>query len=161
RSGREPESWPRRCGREHVRADTSVHAPVRGLREVARRAQLLRLPARAAGVDTAGSDCLYSARAGESAERRCPMQYTQLRADSATDPFDGDPFDDESFFLSDTNLTATVDQRDMETLALELMRHPLVQEGREVAMGRFRILGGKHGSNAPEEALEGIEAKMD
>jgi hypothetical protein len=90
------------------------------------------------------------------------MHNTQLKSEAvSSDPFAGDPFDDESFFLSDVNLTATVDQRDLEAQALEMMSHPLVVQAREVAMGRFRILGGKYGSNAPAEALEGIEAKMD
>jgi hypothetical protein len=81
------------------------------------------------------------------------MQSTQLTPASPST----DPFADDSHFLSDVNLTATVEQRDLEALALELMSHPTIQEARAHAMHRFRILG----AGAPAEALEGIEAKMD
>ena len=90
------------------------------------------------------------------------MQRTELKpAARSRDPFERDPFDDDSFFLSDVNMTATVDQRELERLGLEMMSHPVVSEARANAMMRFKILGGKHGSNAPAEAFEGIEAKMD
>jgi hypothetical protein len=66
-------------------------------------------------------------------------------------------FDDPSYFLSETNATATAEQRELEALALELTSHPLVVEGRQQAMQRFKIMG----AAAPPEALEGFEAKMD
>ena len=66
-------------------------------------------------------------------------------------------FGDRAYFLSDTNATATSEQRELEALALELMSHPLVVEGRQAAMQRFRIMG----ATAPPEALAGFEAKMD
>lgn len=68
---------------------------------------------------------------------------------------------DQSFFLSSTNPTATTDQRDLEAEALELMSHPLVVQGRANAAMRFKILAGEHGSHAPAEAFDGIEAKLD
>jgi hypothetical protein len=89
------------------------------------------------------------------------MPTTQLNTQiAATDPFDGDPFDDDSFFLSEVNRTATVDQRDLEALALEMLDSPVVVAARENAEMRFRILAGEHGSHAPAEAFVGIEAKM-
>lgn len=89
----------------------------------------------------------------ESADRRYPV------LEAATEP--QNLFDDASFFLSETNPTATVDQRDLEAEALRLMGHPLVQQGRQNAAMRFQILAGEHGSHAPAEAFEGIEAKLD
>ncbi|MDT7788270.1 MAG: hypothetical protein QOF58_6689 [Pseudonocardiales bacterium] len=69
-------------------------------------------------------------------------------------------FDDETFFLSLTNPTATVDQRELEAEAIELLDHPLVVQGRENAFMRFKVMASKYGANAPAEAFEGIEAKM-
>jgi hypothetical protein len=86
------------------------------------------------------------------------MQSTQLTTRTvSSDPFDGDPFDDDSFFLSEVNRTATVEQRELEALALELLSHPVVVDARAQAMNRFKILG----SGAPAEAFEAIDRKMD
>ncbi len=78
---------------------------------------------------------------------------------SAT-PASSDLFDDDSFFLSKVNATATADQRDLEALALELMTTDRIRAAGARAEEMFRILGGKYGANAPAEALEGIDAKM-
>ena len=89
------------------------------------------------------------------------MHSSQLtRQAVSSDPFDGDPFDDDSFFLSEVNRTATVEQRDLEALALVLLDSPVVVAARENAEMRFRILAGEHNSHAPAEAFVGIEAKM-
>lgn len=71
-----------------------------------------------------------------------------------------DLFTDDSFFLSSVNPTATVDQRDLEALALEMLDTPEIVAARENAEMRFRILAGDHGSHAPDEAFEGIAAKL-
>ena len=84
------------------------------------------------------------------------MQSTQLTTETAS----RNSFDDDSFFLSEVNLTATVEQREMEALALEMLDSPVIVAARENAEHRFRILAGEHGSNAPAEAFVGIEAKM-
>jgi hypothetical protein len=68
-------------------------------------------------------------------------------------------FDDDSFFLSKTNPTATVDQRDLEALALEVVKNPVIGDARAQAMTRFKIMGGW--DQIPAEALENIDAKMD
>lgn len=70
-------------------------------------------------------------------------------------------FDDDSFFLSKTNPTATTDQREMEREALSLMGHELIVGARANAFGRFKVMASEHGAHAPDEAFEGIEAKMD
>jgi hypothetical protein len=82
-----------------------------------------------------------------------PLKY------SAT-PASSDLFDDDAFFLSRVNATATADQRDLEALALELLETDRIQAARTRAEEMFRILGGKYGANAPAEALHGIDAKM-
>lgn len=69
-------------------------------------------------------------------------------------------FDDDDFFLSDVNATATADQRDMESLALELLDTERIRAAWSRAEEMFRILGGKYGAQAPAEALERIEPKM-
>src|SRR5271167_2523713 len=69
-------------------------------------------------------------------------------------------FDDDTFFLSRVNATTTTDQRDLESLALQLLDHSRIRAAWERAEQMFRILGSKHGANAPAEALEGIDAKM-
>lgn len=69
-------------------------------------------------------------------------------------------FEDDTFFLSATNATATADQRDLETLALDLLEHPRIRAARDRAEEMFRILGGKYGANAPAEAYENIDVKM-
>jgi hypothetical protein len=65
-------------------------------------------------------------------------------------------FEDESYFLSELNPTATVDTRDIEDEALSLLDHPAILNAREQATWRFKVLG----AAAPEEALQGIEDKM-
>jgi hypothetical protein len=80
------------------------------------------------------------------------MQNTQIVS--------SDLFTDESFFLSETNPTATVEQRDLEALALEMLDSPVIVAARENAAMRFKILAGEHGSHAPAEAFTGIEVKM-
>jgi hypothetical protein len=79
--------------------------------------------------------------------------------DAAVEP--QDLFAERSYFLSPVNPTATVDQRDLEAEGLAMMDHPLVQQARANAAMRFKILAGEHGSHAPPEAFEGIEAKLD
>jgi hypothetical protein len=71
-----------------------------------------------------------------------------------------DLINDGAFFLSDVNATATIEQRDLESLALELLDSDRIRAARERAEQMFRILGGKYGANAPAEALEGIDDKM-
>jgi hypothetical protein len=69
-------------------------------------------------------------------------------------------FDDDSFFLSKTNPTATVDQRDLEALALEVVKDPVIVAARAHAMQRFTIMGGGP-ERIPAEALEHMDAKLD
>jgi hypothetical protein len=71
-----------------------------------------------------------------------------------------DWFDDESFFLSKSNPTATVDQRDLEALALEVVKDPVIVAAREHAKQRFVIMGGGP-EVIPAEALANMDAKMD
>ena len=68
-------------------------------------------------------------------------------------------FDDQSFFLSKTNPTATADQRDLEALALEVVQDPVIVAARAQALLRFKIMAGMDAITA--EAMEGIDAKMD
>ena len=68
-----------------------------------------------------------------------------------------DRYADEAFFLSSVNPTATVDQRDLEALALELVKTPTIVDAQAQATTRFKIMGG---SDIPAEALEGIDEKM-
>ena len=86
------------------------------------------------------------------------MQKTMERSR----PRSSELFDDKSFFLSEVNTTATVEQRDLESLALELLETERIQAAWERAEQMFRILGGKYGARAPEEALveEDIYRKM-
>jgi len=70
------------------------------------------------------------------------------------------PFDDDSFFLSETNPTATVDQRELEALALEVVRDPVIVAAREHAKQRFVIMGGGPGV-IPAEAMADLDAKLD
>jgi hypothetical protein len=65
-------------------------------------------------------------------------------------------FEDESYFLSGVNPTATRDQREIERLALELLDSPLIKQAREEAAGRFKVFG----SAAPAEAWDGFEDRM-
>lgn len=67
---------------------------------------------------------------------------------------------DDSFFLSEVNATATVDQRELESLALEMLDNDRVKAAWGRAEEMFRILGGKYGANAPEEAYRDIDRKM-
>jgi hypothetical protein len=66
-------------------------------------------------------------------------------------------FNDRDYFLSETNPTATIDTREIEDEALSMVDTPQVLDGRAQALWRFKVLG----KDAPPEALEGIEAKMD
>jgi hypothetical protein len=66
-------------------------------------------------------------------------------------------FDDDNYFLSASNPTATSDTRDIEDEALALLDHPAIVNARAQATWRFKVLG----SAAPDEALEGIEEKME
>jgi hypothetical protein len=71
-----------------------------------------------------------------------------------------DWFDDADFFLSRTNPTATADQRDLEALALEVVKDPVIVAAREHAKQRFVIMGG--GPDViPAEALADLDAKLD
>jgi hypothetical protein len=67
---------------------------------------------------------------------------------------------DDLFFLSEVNATATVDQRDLESLALQMLDDDRVKAGWARAEQMFRILGGKYGAKAPEEAYRDIDRKM-
>ena len=67
---------------------------------------------------------------------------------------------DDSFFLSEVNATATADQRDLESLALEMLGNDRVKAAWARAEEMFRILGGKYGAQAPEEAYRDIDRKM-
>jgi Protein of unknown function (DUF1214) len=68
-----------------------------------------------------------------------------------------DLFSDQDFFLSAINPTATADQRDLEALALELVKSPIIVDAQAQATTRFKIMAG---SDIPAEALEGIDDKM-
>jgi Protein of unknown function (DUF1214) len=71
-----------------------------------------------------------------------------------------DLFSDDTFFLSPTNPTATVDQRDLEAEALELLDHPLIAQAREHARSRFMIMASDHGAHAPADALARTESML-
>lgn len=75
-------------------------------------------------------------------------------------PLATDLFGDETFFLSQTNPTATVDQRALEAEALELVDHPLILQAREHARMRFTIMASERGAQAPAEALARIEPML-
>lgn len=64
----------------------------------------------------------------------------------------------DDFFLSKINPTATVDQIEMEKLALELVQTPLIRRAKESAANRYKTMAGR---NIPAEALENFDAKMD
>lgn len=66
-------------------------------------------------------------------------------------------FADRSFFLSETNWTATADQRDLETRAIELLDHPAIVEATGVATMRFNVLAG---DRVPPEARTGMAERM-
>jgi hypothetical protein len=66
-------------------------------------------------------------------------------------------FTDRDFFLSTLNPTATVDQRNLETLALQVVRSPTIVDAQAQATLRFKIMAG---SDIPAEALENIDQKM-
>ncbi|BDB44214.1 hypothetical protein IWGMT90018_46600 [Mycobacterium kiyosense] len=68
-----------------------------------------------------------------------------------------DRFADEAFFLSRVNPTATADQRELEALALEIVKSPTIVDAQAQATTRFKIMGG---SDIPAEALDGIDEKM-
>src|SRR5262245_54611491 len=69
-----------------------------------------------------------------------------------------DAFTDEDYFLSERNPTASVDQRELETQALELLDHPVIVKAREGAALRFRYMAGHE---IPDEAMEGFDWKME
>ena len=52
----------------------------------------------------------------------------------------------DGFFLSPSNPTATVDQRDMEALALKVMEMPIVKKARENVAMRWKTIIGKEGT---------------
>jgi hypothetical protein len=66
-------------------------------------------------------------------------------------------FTDPDFFLSELNPTATVDQRDLEALALQVVQSPTIVDAQAQATLRFKIMAG---SDIPAEALENIDEKM-
>lgn len=89
------------------------------------------------------------------------MQATELSTERAkSDQIGGDPFADDTYFLSSVNMTATTEQRDLEALALEWLDSPVIQQAQAGAEARFRIFAGKHNSHAPDEAFVGIESKL-
>ena len=68
-----------------------------------------------------------------------------------------DGLSDAAYFLSPINPTATVEQRDLEALALEVVKSPTIVNAQAQATTRFKIMGG---AEIPAEALEGIDEKM-
>ena len=64
----------------------------------------------------------------------------------------------DSFFLSKTNPIATVETRDLEALALELVKTPAIIKAKGAAARRWKIMAG---SGLPAEAWEDFDAKMD
>ena len=60
-------------------------------------------------------------------------------------------------FLSKTNPTATVDQRDAEALAMQIIQTPIVRAARDQAARRFRVLA----KDMPDEAWPNFESMMD
>lgn len=64
----------------------------------------------------------------------------------------------DSFFLSATNPLATVDQRDLEVLALRIMQTPEVQKAREISAARMKMLAGP---DVPAEAWSSFEDVME
>jgi len=68
-----------------------------------------------------------------------------------------DGLSDAAYFLSTINPTATVEQRELEALALEVVKSPTIVNAQAQATARFTIMGG---ADIPAEALEGIDEKM-
>ncbi|RNL66791.1 DUF1214 domain-containing protein [Zhongshania marina] len=75
------------------------------------------------------------------------------------------PFDGEQslalgsdHFLSTSNPTATLDQREMEALGIEMLQHPRVKMAREAAARRWRMMCT---DEVPAEAWVNFEQKMD
>ena len=63
----------------------------------------------------------------------------------------------DSHFLAATNPIATADQRDIETLAQELLQTPLIRKAKTQASNRWKILAG---ANVPAEAMVNFDAMM-
>lgn len=63
-----------------------------------------------------------------------------------------------SHFLSATNPTATVDQRDMEALGLKMLQMPVIVRAREAAARRWKMMCTRE---VPAEAWVNFEEKMD
>lgn len=63
----------------------------------------------------------------------------------------------DSFFLSKSNPTATVEQRDLDTLLLQVLQMPAVQRAKEMARQRYRTLVG---NQANEEAWSRFNDEM-
>jgi hypothetical protein len=53
------------------------------------------------------------------------------------------PFSDHSYFLSRTNPIATVDQRDLEALAIRVSQMPTVQKAKEQMATRWKTMAGR------------------
>lgn len=64
----------------------------------------------------------------------------------------------DSHFLSATNPTATVDQREMEDLGLEMLRMPIIVEARERAARRWKMMCTRE---VPPEAWVNFDEKME
>lgn len=61
-------------------------------------------------------------------------------------------------FLSATNPTATIDQREMEALGIELLKHPLVEQAKNAAARRWKMMCT---SEVPPEAWVDFDGKME
>ncbi len=64
----------------------------------------------------------------------------------------------DGFFLSMTNPIATVDQRDMEVMTLQMLQLPEIRAAKALAAQRFKIL---IGPDIPEEALRNFDEVME
>jgi hypothetical protein len=64
----------------------------------------------------------------------------------------------DGYFLSASNPAATADQRDLEALALRVLKMPAVQAGRQQAVARWKMCMGK---NVPEHAWSRFDNFVD
>src|ERR1700730_7619386 len=64
----------------------------------------------------------------------------------------------DSHFLSATNPIATIDQRDMERLALKMLQMPIIIQAKEAAARRWRMMCT---SDVPAEAWVCFDEKME
>src|SRR5262245_54925072 len=64
----------------------------------------------------------------------------------------------EDHFLSASNATATVDQRDLEAMALQVMQQPAIAKATEIARGRWKMVAS---ADAPAEAWPRFDGFMD